>query len=77
VNSSEENRANFCKILEGKLLFRAVYGMYTLTLNELKAILKVNAQAGRPVAVTKTSLESVAHDDDFQEVKRRKRYVSD
>jgi hypothetical protein len=45
-------------------------------LNELKAILKVNAQAGQSGAVTKTSLESTAQDDDFQEVKRRKRHIS-
>jgi hypothetical protein len=40
---------------------------YTPTLNELKAIRKVNAQAGQSGAVTKTSLESMLHDDDFQE----------
>jgi hypothetical protein len=31
VNSAEENRGNFCKILEGKPLFSALYGTYTLT----------------------------------------------
>jgi uncharacterized protein with ATP-grasp and redox domains len=36
----------------------------------------VNAQAGQCGAVTKTSLESATHDDDFQEVKRRKRHIS-
>jgi hypothetical protein len=41
----------------------------------LKAVWKVNAQAGQSGAVTKTSLESMAHDDDFQEVKRRKRHI--
>jgi hypothetical protein len=45
-------------------------------MNELKAVLKVNAQAGRSGAVTKTSLESMTHDDDFQEVKRCKRHIS-
>jgi hypothetical protein len=45
-------------------------------LNELKAVLKVKAQAGKCGAVTKTSLELAAHDDDFQEVKRRKRHAS-
>jgi hypothetical protein len=57
VSSAEENRANFCKILKGKPLFSALYGIYTLTLNELKAVLKVKAQAGKCGAVTKTSLE--------------------
>jgi hypothetical protein len=31
VNSAEENRANFCKGLEGKPLFNALYGMYVVT----------------------------------------------
>jgi hypothetical protein len=57
VNNAEENKANFCKILKGKPLFSAPYGIYTLTLNELMAILKVNAQAGQSRAVTTTSLE--------------------
>jgi hypothetical protein len=35
VNSAEENRVNFCKGLDGKLLFSVLYCMYTLTLNEL------------------------------------------
>jgi hypothetical protein len=43
VNCLEENRATFCKILARKLLFSS---MYAITLNELKAILKVSAQAG-------------------------------
>jgi hypothetical protein len=36
----------------------------------------VNAQAGQSGAVNKTSLESMAQDDDFQEVKRCKRHIS-
>jgi hypothetical protein len=76
MSSAEENRANFSKIQKGKPLFSALYGICTLTLNELKAVLKVNAQARQCGAVTKTSLESATHDDDFQEVKRRKRHIS-
>jgi hypothetical protein len=30
VSSAEENRANFCKILGGKPLFGALYGIYIL-----------------------------------------------
>jgi hypothetical protein len=30
VSNAEENRANFCKILKGKPLFSALYGIYTL-----------------------------------------------
>jgi hypothetical protein len=76
VRSAEENRANFCKILEGKPLFSALYGIYTPILDELKAVLKTNAQAEHSGALTKTSLESAAHDDDFQEVDRLKRHIS-
>jgi hypothetical protein len=36
----------------------------------------VSAQAGQSAAVNETSLESTAQDDDFREVKRRKRNVS-
>jgi hypothetical protein len=46
VNSAEDNRVNFCKFLDGKQLFSALYGMYMVTLNELKTVLKVNKQAG-------------------------------
>jgi hypothetical protein len=55
VSWAEENRANFCKILRGKPLFSALYGIYTLILIELKAVLKVKAQTGNCRAVTKTS----------------------
>jgi hypothetical protein len=45
--------------------------------NELKAVLKVNAQTGQRGAVSRTSsVESTAQDDNFQEVKRCKKYIS-
>jgi hypothetical protein len=50
--------------------------MYIVTLNELKGVLKVRAQAGQNGAVNKTSLEPTAQDDDFREVKRRRRHFS-
>jgi hypothetical protein len=76
VKSAEENRGYFNKALAEKSLFSALYGMYTVTLNELKAVLKESAQAKQSDAVNKTSLESTAQDDDFQEVTRRKRHIS-
>jgi hypothetical protein len=75
IVNSKENRANFCKFLDGKPIFSALYGMYTVTLNELKAVLKVSAQAGRS-GVNKTSVESTAQDDDVRKVNRRKRHIS-
>jgi hypothetical protein len=61
----------------GSRFFSALYGIYTVTLNELKAVLKVSAQAGQSGGVNKTSLESTAQSDDFREVKTRKRRYSD
>jgi hypothetical protein len=49
--------------------------MYMVTLNELKAVLKVSAQAGQSGAGNKTSMVSTTHDD-FQEVKRHTRDIS-
>jgi predicted RNA binding protein with dsRBD fold (UPF0201 family) len=49
--------ANFLKILERKPVLGALYGMFTVTLNELKVVLKVNAQAGQSGVVNKTSSE--------------------
>jgi hypothetical protein len=52
-------------------LFLALFTACTLTLNELKAILRASAQAGQNGAVKKASVESTAQDDDFQVAKRR------
>jgi hypothetical protein len=41
--------------------------MFTVTLNGLKAVLKMSAQAGQSGVVKKTSVGSVAQDDDFRE----------
>jgi hypothetical protein len=65
LNSAEENRANFCKGLDGEPLFSALYGMYKVTVNEQKAILKVSALAGRSGVVNKISVESAAGDEEF------------
>jgi hypothetical protein len=50
VSTAEENRQNFCKVLNVKNLFSALYGMYTVTLNELKAVLKEGTPAGQSKA---------------------------
>jgi hypothetical protein len=54
---------SFCKALRGKPLFRALYGTYTVTLNELKTVLKARSQAGQAKKA-----------DDFKEVRSRKRH---
>jgi hypothetical protein len=73
VNSVEENRAKFCKGLDGKPLFCALYGMYMVKLTEMKAM---SAEAKHSGAVNKSSSEPTAQDDKFQEVKRHKRHDS-
>jgi hypothetical protein len=75
VNSVEEITANFCKALDWKPLFSALYGMYTVMMNELKAFLKVSAQAGQSGIMNKTSKEPTAQGDYFHEVKRCKRHI--
>jgi hypothetical protein len=60
TSSAEENRGNFCKALQGKRLFSALYGTYTVTLNELKSFLKASSQPG----------------NGFKEVRNRKRHSS-
>jgi hypothetical protein len=77
VNSAEENRTHFCKHLDGKPLFSALYVMYAVALNELKTVLKLATQAGQSGGVNKTSVESTAQNDDFREVKTHKRRYSD
>jgi hypothetical protein len=44
---------------------------YIVTLNDLWAVLKESADAGRNGEMNEASVESTAQDDDFREVKRR------
>jgi hypothetical protein len=71
VNTAEENRLNFCKALDGKTLYSALYGTYTVTLQELKALLKASASTNQTLKHTSTQEEG------FTEVRRRKRQSSD
>jgi hypothetical protein len=47
----EESKFN--KAVDGRPLYGALCGMYTVTLNDLKTILNVSSQAGQSVAVNK------------------------
>jgi hypothetical protein len=67
VSSAEENRASYCKALTGKTVFSALYGTYTVTLKELKSLMKASTTAGR-------TTEKPAQNEGFQEVRRRKRH---
>jgi hypothetical protein len=70
VSMVEENRQNFCKVLNGKNLFSALYGMYTVALQELKAMLK----ASTPEHQSKTPKSAAIQEDGFKEVQRPKRH---
>jgi hypothetical protein len=45
VNAAEENGSSYCKGLRGKPLFSAMYSTYTVTLQELKAVIKARTLA--------------------------------
>jgi hypothetical protein len=63
VRAAEDKCESFCKALHGKPLFSALYGTYTMTLDELKGVLKASSQAGQAKQA-----------DGFKEVRRRKRH---
>jgi hypothetical protein len=67
VSQAEENRANYCQALKGGCLHIALYGMYAVTLNALKTALTEIARAKK----------ANNQDDDYTEVRRRKRHTSD
>jgi hypothetical protein len=45
VSAANDNRVNYCKVLSSKTLFSALYGNYTVTLNELKSLVRPAHQA--------------------------------
>jgi hypothetical protein len=76
VNAAEENGANYCIGLHEKPLFSALYGTYTITLQELKAVIKARTRADQ-TTIAKTTGQQTKKEDDFQEVRRRKRRAPD
>jgi hypothetical protein len=70
VSSAEENRQNFCKVLNGKNLFIALYSSYTVALHELKVVVK----ASTPVGQSKTRKSTATQEHGFKDVRRRKRH---
>jgi hypothetical protein len=56
--------------LNGKNLFSALCGKYTVALHELKAVLQASAPAGQ----SKTPKSAATQEDGFKEVRRRKRH---
>jgi hypothetical protein len=74
VNRAEKNRANFREALDGMRLFSAFYGMYAVTMNWRPYWRWVHRQH-KVMEWTKPQWKT-AQDDNFQEVKRCKRYIS-
>jgi hypothetical protein len=63
-------KQKFCKALNGKTLFSALYGTYTVALQALKALLKASSPAGK----SETTKCAASQEDGFKEVRRRKRH---
>jgi hypothetical protein len=76
VNAAEENGASYWKGLHGKTLFNALYDIYTVTLQELKAVLKVRTLAVQ-TNLQKTTGQQTTQDDGFQEERRQKNRATD
>jgi hypothetical protein len=66
ISSAEDNRESYCKALRGKTLFSELHGTYTMTLNDLKNVMKASTQTGQ----TKQG-------DGFKEVRSRKRHSTE
>lgn len=67
VSAAEENRANYSEAVFRKTFFSALYGTHTVTLNELKAVLKASTSAGR--TTTPKATEKPTQEEGFQEVR--------
>jgi hypothetical protein len=76
VNAAEENGASYCKGLHGKPFFSFLYGTYTVTLQELKAVIKARTLADR-TNIPKTIGQQTNKENYFQEVRRQKRRATD
>jgi hypothetical protein len=66
VSSAEDNRESYCKAPRSKTLFSALYGTYTVTLNELKNVLTASNQAGQ-----------TKQEDGLKEVRNQKRHYTE
>jgi hypothetical protein len=76
VKTVEGNRANYCKALSGKTICSALYGTYTVTLNELTSLVKVSIFTEESSAIEGTEKQPNM-EEGFQEVRRCKRHSTD
>jgi hypothetical protein len=68
INTAEDNRTSYCRALTGKTLFIALHGTYTITLNELKTMLKASTLEGQTKSPKATG-EQITQDEGFKEVR--------
>jgi hypothetical protein len=68
---ANENVVSYCKALHGKPLFSALYDTYTVTLDELKDLLKASTLADQTNSPKATG-QQTTQEDGFREVWRRK-----
>jgi hypothetical protein len=61
------------EVYSGKTLYSALYALYTVTLQELKAVLQANTLASQ----SKRPKTAATQEDGFKEVRRRKRHNTD
>jgi hypothetical protein len=66
VNTAEENGTSYSKGLRGKPIFSDLYGTYTVTLQELKAVIKATTLADQ-TNIPKTTGQQANKEDDFLE----------
>jgi hypothetical protein len=72
VSATTEDRLSYCKSLKGKQLFKAVYGLYTITLGELRAVLHSNVQPKKKnPGVDKAPNATTDPSGEFKEQRRR------
>jgi hypothetical protein len=76
MNTAEDNTASYFKTLTGNPLFNDLYDTYTVTLIEIKAVLKVSTLASQTKSLT-TGGEQLTQKEGFKEVRRRKRHNTD
>jgi hypothetical protein len=74
VNNAQIDRESYCNVLKGKQ-FSTLYGLYTVTLNELKSVLQLSAPVPRQgLAISETPpAKAEKMNDGFREQRRRKR----
>jgi hypothetical protein len=70
VSAADKDRANYRNALTGKVLFSALLGTYTYTLNDLKSLAEANTSDR---ATTKAGNAKPVQEEGFKEVRRRKR----